>query len=62
VSKEEYERLGEAFEGQETKVLGEKGYERIVEEVAQIERKLGIYELLRSLRSSDQSGRAARER
>jgi hemerythrin-like domain-containing protein len=45
VSKEEYERLGEAFEGQETKVLGEKGYERIVEEVAQIERKLGIYEL-----------------
>jgi hemerythrin-like domain-containing protein len=45
VSKEEYERLGEAFEGQETKVLGEKGYERIVEEVAQIERTLGIYDL-----------------
>jgi hemerythrin-like domain-containing protein len=45
VSKEEYERLGEAFESQETKVLGEKGYERIVEEVAQIERTLGIYEL-----------------
>jgi len=45
VSKEEYERLGEAFESQETKVLGEKGYERIVEEVAQIERTLGIYDL-----------------
>ena len=45
VSKEEYERLGEAFESQETKVLGERGYERIVEEVAQIERTLGIYEL-----------------
>ena len=45
VSKDEYERLGEAFESQETKVLGEKGYERIVGEVAQIERTLGIYEL-----------------
>jgi hemerythrin-like domain-containing protein len=45
VSKDEYERLGEAFESQETKVLGEKGYERIVEQVAQIERTLGIYEL-----------------
>ena len=45
VSKVEYERLGEAFESQETKVLGEKGYERIVGEVAQIERTLGIYEL-----------------
>jgi hemerythrin-like domain-containing protein len=45
VSKDEYERLGESFEGQETKVLGEKGYERIVEEVAQLERTLGIYEL-----------------
>jgi len=45
VSKEEYERLGEAFESQETKVLGERGYERIVEEVAQIERTLGIYDL-----------------
>jgi hemerythrin-like domain-containing protein len=45
VSKDEYERLGEAFESLETKVLGEKGYERIVGEVAQIERTLGIYEL-----------------
>jgi len=45
VTKDEYERLGEAFETQETKVLGEKGYERIVEQVAQIERTLGIYEL-----------------
>jgi hemerythrin-like domain-containing protein len=45
VSKDEYERLGDAFETQETKVLGEKGYERIVEQVAQIERTLGIYEL-----------------
>jgi hemerythrin-like domain-containing protein len=45
VSRDEYQRLGEAFEGQETKALGEKGFERIVDEVAGIERALGIYEL-----------------
>jgi hemerythrin-like domain-containing protein len=45
VSRDEYERLGEAFESRETKVLGEKGFERIVDEVAGIERALGIYDL-----------------
>jgi hemerythrin-like domain-containing protein len=45
VSRQEYERLGEEFEGREDKVLGDRGFERIVDEVAGIERTLGIYDL-----------------
>jgi len=45
VTRQEFERLGEEFEGQEDKVLGDHGFERIVDEVAGIERALGIYEL-----------------
>jgi hemerythrin-like domain-containing protein len=45
VTRQEFERLGEEFEGREDKVLGEHGFERVVEEVAGIERALGIYEL-----------------
>jgi hemerythrin-like domain-containing protein len=45
VTREEFEKLGETFEAGETKALGERGFERTVEEVAQIERSLGIYEL-----------------
>jgi hemerythrin-like domain-containing protein len=45
VTKEEYEKLGEAFERRETQVLGERGFERIVDEVAGIERTLGIGDL-----------------
>lgn len=45
VSKKEYFHLGESFEAKETKVLGERGFERIVEEVAAIERDLGIHDL-----------------
>lgn len=47
VTRSEFERLGETFEAGETKALGERGFERTVEEVAQIERGLGIYELSR---------------
>lgn len=45
VSREEYERLGEQFESREDEVLGHRGFERIVDEVAEIERTLGIYDL-----------------
>jgi len=45
VSREEYERLGDEFESREDKVLGHRGFERIVDEVAAIEKSLGIYEL-----------------
>ena len=45
VTKAEYEELGEAFESRETQVLGERGFERIVDEVAAIERRLGIGDL-----------------
>jgi hemerythrin-like domain-containing protein len=45
VSREEYERLGELFESREDQVLGPRGFERIVAEVADIERGLGIYDL-----------------
>ena len=45
VTKDEYERLGDAFESRETQVLGERGFERIVDEVAGIERSLGIADL-----------------
>ena len=45
VTRQEFERLGDEFEGQEDKVLGEHGFERVVEEVAGIEKALGIYEL-----------------
>jgi hemerythrin-like domain-containing protein len=45
VTRPEFERLGEEFEGREDEVLGEHGFERVVEEVAGIEKALGIYEL-----------------
>lgn len=41
----EYEDLGEAFEDKEHELLGDGGFERMVEKVAAIERTLGIYEL-----------------
>jgi hypothetical protein len=45
VPREEYERLGEQLESREDEVLGRRGFERIVDEVAGIERGLGIYDL-----------------
>ncbi|HEV8376526.1 MAG TPA: hemerythrin domain-containing protein [Candidatus Polarisedimenticolia bacterium] len=39
------ERLGERMEEEEHKVLGEEGFERTVEKVATLEKKLGIYVL-----------------
>jgi hemerythrin-like domain-containing protein len=45
VSKKEYEALGEAFEEQEHRLFGSDGFEKIVAEVAGLEKPLGIYEL-----------------
>lgn len=45
VSPHEYDSLGEDFEKKEDQLFGDHGYERMVERVADLERKLGIYEL-----------------
>ena len=45
VSLKEYDSLGEKFEEQEDKLFGEHGFEKVVEEVAGLEKSLGIYEL-----------------
>jgi hemerythrin-like domain-containing protein len=45
VTRQEYERLGDEFEGREDEVLGPRGFERVVDEVASIETALGIHDL-----------------
>jgi hemerythrin-like domain-containing protein len=45
VSRREYDALGEEFEKREHKLLGEDGFEKGVDEVAAIEKTLGIYDL-----------------
>jgi hemerythrin-like domain-containing protein len=45
VSPHEYATLGEEFEDKEHKLFGEDGFEKVVEEVAGLERALGIYDL-----------------
>jgi hemerythrin-like domain-containing protein len=45
VSKNEYDSLGEDFEKKEHELFGEDGFEKMVDKVAGIERKLGIYDL-----------------
>ncbi len=45
VSAKEYDSLGEKFEEQEDKLFGEHGFEKVVEEVAGLEKSLAIYEL-----------------
>ena len=47
VSPKEFDSLGESFEDKEVKLFGEGGFEKIVDEVAGIEKKLGIFELSR---------------
>ena len=47
VTRKEYEDLGEAFEEKEHRLFGEEGFEKIVGEVAALEKQLGIYELSR---------------
>jgi hemerythrin-like domain-containing protein len=45
VSPKEFDSLGDLFEDEEQKLFGRNGFERVVEEVAALEKKLGIYEL-----------------
>jgi hemerythrin-like domain-containing protein len=45
VSKNEYDSLGEEFERIEHQQLGQEGFERAVERITEIERKLGIEDL-----------------
>ena len=45
VSGHEYDSLGEDFEKKEHELFGEDGFENMVDKVAGIEKKLGIYDL-----------------
>lgn len=47
VSAHEYDSLGEEFEKKEQELFGEKGFERMVDQVASLEKALGIYALSR---------------
>jgi hemerythrin-like domain-containing protein len=45
VSPHEYDSLGEDFEKKEDQLFGDEGFFKVVDQVAQLEKKLGIYEL-----------------
>ena len=45
VSAKEFDSLGDEFEEIEEKLFGERGFEKIVAQVAKLEKTLGIYEL-----------------
>lgn len=45
VSEKEFHDLGEEFEEKEDKLFGEGGFEKVVAQVAELEKGLGIYEL-----------------
>jgi hemerythrin-like domain-containing protein len=45
VSANEYDALGEDFEKKENELFGDDGFEKMVDKVAGIEKKLGIYDL-----------------
>ncbi len=45
VSPHEYEALGEDFEKKEDELFGEAGFFKVVDQVAELEKKLGIYDL-----------------
>jgi hemerythrin-like domain-containing protein len=45
VSPKEFDSLGESFEDKEVELFGEGGFEKIVDEVTGIEKRLGISEL-----------------
>jgi hypothetical protein len=45
VSAHEFDSLGEDFEKKEDELFGDDGFFKVVDRVAEIEKKLGIYEL-----------------
>jgi hemerythrin-like domain-containing protein len=45
VSLNDYETLGDQFEAKERELFGSDGFEKIVEEIAGLEKKVGVYDL-----------------
>jgi hemerythrin-like domain-containing protein len=45
VSAHEYDALGDDFERKEDELFGDEGFFKVVDQVAQLEKRLGIYEL-----------------
>jgi len=45
VSGHEYDALGEQFEKKEDELFGEDGFFKVVDQIAELEKRLGIYEL-----------------
>ena len=45
LSKHEFDTLGEEFETKEHQLFGEEGFDKIVDQVAGIEKRFGIYDL-----------------
>ncbi len=45
VSPHEYDALGDDFEKKEDELFGDEGFFKVVDQVAQLEKKLGIYDL-----------------
>jgi hemerythrin-like domain-containing protein len=45
ISKHEYDALGDDFEKKEDELFGEDGFFKVVDQVAQLEKRLGIYDL-----------------
>ncbi|MBX3077098.1 hemerythrin domain-containing protein [Candidatus Obscuribacterales bacterium] len=45
ISEREYKSLGEQFEEKEHKLFGQGGFTNIVEQIADLEKKIGIYDL-----------------
>jgi hemerythrin-like domain-containing protein len=45
VSDHEYDSLGEDFEKKEDQLFGEEGFFKVVDQVSQLEKRLGIYDL-----------------
>jgi hemerythrin-like domain-containing protein len=45
VSAKEFDSLGEAFEDKEKELFGKKGFEKVVNEVETLEKKMGLHGL-----------------
>jgi len=45
ISAREYDELGDKFEDREHELFGEEGFEKMVAEIAEMEKALGLYDL-----------------
>jgi len=45
VGEKEYNELGDKFEEREVRLFGKSGFEGVVDKIASLEKKLGIYDL-----------------